>query len=439
MNRKLNGTGLSAPARQVLEIANEQFARGDLKTSAVLLQAVVALAAGDPLLLAALGSLHFRLGEFEPARRRFQEAIRLDPANPLLHAKLGAAWLGLHDLPATEAALERALVLDPDCEEALQLLANTHLQCGKADQAAALYHRLVALNPGHTEARLALGKALFLKGDTAGARGAFEQVLALEPASRTAQENLAALRAGGGAPQPAAAAAGGPGKPNGHPWPAEVAPWVAQAEEANARGQLPAALGALRQAARLAPLCAPLWIALANVQTRLCLHADALESCLAAEALQPEAADTQVRFAAAALRCEDIRRFDSAMERALQIEPTHPGALRLLADLNFEHHRCPDAARQYRQILEQAPGDGAAALGLARCELEAGNLEAALRAFEKALALDPASEPARQGLDRTLEKVARQTAARFRDGPKVNWIGVTSRLAQLDRPVAPVI
>jgi tetratricopeptide (TPR) repeat protein len=149
--------------------------------------------------------------------------------------------------------------------------------------------------------------------------------------------------------------------------------------------------------------------------------------------------DTLVRLAAAALRCEDIRRFESALGRALQLEPNHAGALRLLAGLNFQQQHYQDAARQYRQILGQTPQDSEAALGLGRCEFEAGHLEAARRAFEQVLELEPDLELAQENLKRVEEKIAQQTASQFRDRLKVNWIAVTSRLAQLRQPAPPAL
>lgn len=426
--------GPSGPALQLLQLANAQFARGDLKTTRILLQAVVELAPPDPLLLGALGSVHFQLGEFRQARRRLLAAIELDGANALLHAKLGAACLALRDLPAFEAALERALVLDPNCADALQLLANASLQCGSPARAAQLYRRLVALKPDDASALLALAKCLFVLEDRAGARAMFERVLRIEPGNAVARENLAVLdaRAGGpaGAVAPGAnAEAAAPSQPA-----ADVAQWVAQAEAACARGELPAALGALRMAAHQAPLCAPLWLALANIQTQLRLYPDALESCLAADALQPDVVDTLVPLAAAALRCDDIRRFEAALGRALELAPNHVGALRLLADLNFQEQRFPDAARQYSQILSQTPQDTEVALRLGRCELEAGHLEAARRALEQVLELEPGLESAQQDLNRIEEKSALKTSNHLRERVKVDWLGVAAKLAQLRQP-----
>jgi len=429
--------GPSGPALQVLKIANEQFARGDLKTSRVLLRAVVELAPAEVLLVASLGSVHFQLGEFQQARRWFKEAIELDHSNALLHAKLGAACLSLQDLPAFDAALERALVLDPNCAEALQLLANTSLQCGNAAQAAQLYQRLIALKPDDPSAWLALAKCLFVLGDKAGARSAFERVLGLEPGNPIARENLAVLEARAAAPAAVAAPESSASPSQAGPLSADVAGWVAQADAAVARGELPVALAALQQAARHAALCAPLWIALANIQTQLRQYPDALESCLAAEAIQPTAVDTLVRLAAAAVRCDDIPRFHSALGRALELEPNNVGALRLLADLNLQQKRYPDAARQYRQILRQTSQDSEVALCLGRCELEAGHLEAARRAFEQVLELEPGLESAQEQLKRVEEKIAQQTANQRRDRVKVNWLEVTSKLAQLGQPAAP--
>jgi tetratricopeptide (TPR) repeat protein len=342
----------------------------------------------------------------------------------------------LQDLPAFEAALERALVLDPNCAEALRLLANTSLQCGNAAQAAQLYQRLIALKPDDTSVLLPLAKCLFVLGDKAGARSAFKRVLGIDPANPVARENLAILEAPAAGPAfvPAPDSAAGASQPG--PLPADVANWVAQADAAYARGELLVALAALQQAARHAPLCATLWVALANIQTQLRLYPDALESCLAAEAMQPKVVDILVRLAAAALRCDDIPRFESALGRALGLEPGNIGALRLLADLNLQQKRYQDAARQYRQILQQTSQDSEVALCLGRCELEAGHLEAARRAFEQVLELEPGLEPAQQALKKLEEKIARQTANQRRDRVKVNWIEVTSKLAQLNQPAA---
>jgi|GEM_PF-6712480 len=186
--------GLSEPALQLLNIANEQYARGDLATCRVLLTAVLELAPANSPTLAALGSIHFQLGELPQARRRFEQAIELAPDNAILHVQLGAACLHLQDVPAFEAALHQALALDANCAEALQFLANLNLRLGQFAQAAKLYHRLLSLRPDEPAALLALAKCLYELGEEALCQAALERVLEVEPANQTARDNLAALR-----------------------------------------------------------------------------------------------------------------------------------------------------------------------------------------------------------------------------------------------------
>jgi len=87
---------------------------------------------------------------------------------------------------------------------------------------------------------------------------------------------------------------------------------------------------------------------------------------------------------------------EAKLRRAIELDATDLAAWLLLGGLYEERDQPFPAMNTYRQATRMAPGSMAARLGLARNLQVLGDVEAARRAVEQALELDPKSEDARR-------------------------------------------
>ena len=110
----------------------------------------------------------------------------------------------------------------------------------------------------------------------------------------------------------------------------------------------------------------------------------------------PAIAVAQARAAAQAGRTDE---FEAVLARALELEPGHPGALRLLAELHLQCGQPTDAARLCLQLLRRQPDDLAALELLAASFTAAGEQEAAADTYRRVLELDPQNVTARAHLE----------------------------------------
>jgi glycosyltransferase involved in cell wall biosynthesis/Tfp pilus assembly protein PilF len=110
----------------------------------------------------------------------------------------------------------------------------------------------------------------------------------------------------------------------------------------------------------------------------------------------PATAVAQARAAAHAGRTDE---FEAALARALELEPGHPPALRLLAELHLQCGQPADAARLCLQLLRRQPDDPSALELLAASFTAAGEQEAATDTYRRLLELDPQHPAARPHLE----------------------------------------
>lgn len=432
-----------------LTSAHAQFEAGNLPAARDFLALLDHLSAHTSDTLLALGNIHYQLKEFQAANTAYGRAAALQPNDAGLQTLLARTSLRLDDVPSFERHLGRALELDAENWDALKLLADSNRQAGHWEDAAQIYGRLVHQNPNEVEILLALAKCFHQLGERDTAQECLARVVHLDPTNQLARENLAILSGDAPAHQVHGLAAGLAANPAPTPVPpvgpppdpapgAPGAPADLQvADEAYARGDLPAAAAAMERAVRQAPESLPLRLAMGNLQFQLHQYPQALESYVVADTLQPDTVDTLVRLAATALRCQDAGRFEQALSRALELEPTNGNALRVLADLNFQNRRFENAGLLYQRILEQSPRATDVWLSVGRCEFELGHWEQSRQAFAQALALEPDHALARENHKVVSEKIALEAAKAPRQTTRVNWNEVGAKLARLRLPTPP--
>lgn len=131
----------------------------------------------DPMLAeaqAAIGNLHARDREWQPAEAAFREALRIDPSRATTYTDYVLAILqpmGRHQ--ESLELLERAGAADPLSLDVRRVLALTQVDAGLYDDAIASARWVLERDPHFPFADLWLGRALALSGKTAEAERIF--------------------------------------------------------------------------------------------------------------------------------------------------------------------------------------------------------------------------------------------------------------------------
>jgi tetratricopeptide (TPR) repeat protein len=399
--------------QSMLQTAQQHLQSDNLPAARDFLKMVGQLGGHDANSWHALGNVEFMLGNFEQAGRAFGKAARLRPTDAGLQVLLAVTCLRLRDTPSCQAYLSRAFALEPSSPDAFKVLADLHRESGEWNQAAQIYGKLIQANPDNVEILLSLALCFHKSGENEVAHDALVRVLQIDPDNRIARDNLAVLQRGAGVPETPAHGPSSTESPASED--ALNAPAQQHFSEANrffTQGDIPAARLCLERAAACAPRAFDVLICLGNVQFQLEDFSAALATFRTASTIRPNDAGVQVRLAFAALRCELIDEFETALARALELEPANPDALRLLANLNLQGGRFTDAAKAYRAVLAQIPGDIPSLLSLGKCCFELAGYDEARRSFEKVLELDPANSIARENLDVVQRCLSQKTSGR---------------------------
>jgi protein O-mannosyl-transferase len=182
---------------------------------------------------------------------------RLHYAAGLLAAREG-------DLPAAVEELEAALALAPGLADARLDLANALAGTGRFEAAVDRYGEVLARDPASLVALVQRAAASANLGRFEAARADLDKALELEPGHAEAQLRLGVVLARQGEPEAAAArfaaaAAAGEGTR------VEAEAWVALAELARGRGELPDAAAAYRRAIGADPALVPALAGLASL------------------------------------------------------------------------------------------------------------------------------------------------------------------------------
>jgi tetratricopeptide (TPR) repeat protein len=100
----------------------------------------------------------------------------------------------------------------------------------------------------------------------------------------------------------------------------------------------------------------------------------------------------------------------ACLQQALVVEPNHPEALKLLADLDVRAERYADAQAKYDQIAEQGGITSEALHALAFCQFKTGNTARAVDTYKQLLTFDAEDELATHNLA-MIEKLVNETPA----------------------------
>ena len=174
----------------LLEDAEFFNSAGNVDSTAETLEQAVNLAPNDAIIVSALGSVYFKLGEYEKAREMFRKEIELNPRDADAYTRLAMAALFCERVDEFESAIGIAVEINPNHMEALRFLGKINLQTDRHLDAAKIFAKLIELNPKFPEFYLALGYAFHEGGEKETAKTVFERVLEIDPENECAINNL---------------------------------------------------------------------------------------------------------------------------------------------------------------------------------------------------------------------------------------------------------
>ncbi len=181
--------------------------------------------------------------------------------------------------------------------------------------------------------------------------------------------------------------------------------FLQKAEEAFNKLDLAQARDSLRRALDYDPTSLELTIGLGDVLMTLGDPVAARWEYVRAMALDASSVVAHNKLALAEFRLQRFEESQAALERALNIEPAHPGTLKLLGDLQYHQGRFSDAIQFYRKVARQTPDDLEVLLLLGNCYFKTGDFPMAKDAYERVLQLQPAHPVAQESLQFVLSKL----------------------------------
>ena len=246
---------------------------------------------------------------------------------------------------------------------------------GQVSQARDWLDRALDLVPGQLDLMEAITELDCHLGQLDDARKRFGIILAADP--RRASAGMDRIRDALGlarAPMPAQLPTSS----------ADIEPFTRSAFAAVERDDIAGAVKALESARRIRPRHSGVLVALGNLYGRAGNHLAAIEALKDAIASDATNSSAYVLLARAAVRLDRVTEFETALARALEIDPACASAHRLLGDLMLEANNYSDAARHYRQALSHSDADAGILLSLANCMERCGEADAAAACRDEA-------------------------------------------------------
>ncbi|MDE0694094.1 MAG: tetratricopeptide repeat protein [Gammaproteobacteria bacterium] len=290
-------------------------------------------------------------GQLDGAAQDFRAALEIDPAHAPSHYRLGTLLLDRGDAGGAATHLRRALAADANSAAALEALAD----------------------------------AAIATQEWAEARGLLERAWQAEPAGRLAYKRaIVERRLGNDQTAERWLARRGRDAPTVHdPLLLEVAAlslnprfYIEAAANAEARGEVDAALAAYTEATSLAPNDASVGLALARALVRHGRPAAALEE--SRRILSLDGSPARALHASLAMQQGEHAEAERSYAELAQAEPEQASHLYWLAMSRLAQGACAEARAPLAEALRLAPASGEAHLVAARTEALCGDADAAL-------------------------------------------------------------
>jgi tetratricopeptide (TPR) repeat protein len=314
-----------------------------------------------------LGDVHYAVGttngaaartKFAAAQDQYREAVSLDDQSARLHYKLGLAAFRAGQLPAAIAALRSAIKLEPRFPEAHYVLGMSLRASQQTEEAVGELERAVSLAPALLAAREELVDIYASQRRYEARLTHLEALLALQPAaSRERALGIAYARA----------------------------------------GNLDRAVGQLARATQRYPNDGDTYVALGRLWLDRGSAGGRVELGKALEALRAgvnddSTSEAMTLFGRALLMSGDVARAEQMLQRATTRYPVDPDAFLHLADAAQRRGRLVIAQRaliDYAALIPAASIAGPLLARIGEAHMQLGDLEAARRTIDAALAKDP--------------------------------------------------
>lgn len=371
------------------------------------------------------GQAHVRLGDFARADEAFARARSISPRDPALLVDTALSRLARGDLEAGMGQLQSAAQADPQGIGAELALVAAHLRQRRIAPALAVVDGIERKQPRSALADYLRGRIHLRSGDAIKARASFERALLKEPTNHRVVQNLASLDRADGRSDLARAryesllkadpratsamlALAGLALQDGEPlekvraWldravqvdPADSRAWRGAVALQRDAGDTVGALTRARSAVAAVPNDIEVQAALADVLLAEGDVQQAINALNRAVELQPDAVGAHLRLAGAHVAAGNMTRATQHAERALRLTPESGPAARLAIGLALLQERPARALEIARAVQARRAALGWQLVGEVHAHRE--DWDDAAAAFRRALAEEPATEPALQ-------------------------------------------
>jgi len=377
-------------------------------------QARAWVSTGDVQALGRLGQVYQALEEHAAALGCFAAAAALDPGQVLWTYGLGAQCqaMALHD--AAIEALDRAAAMDPDYPTTWARLGTLHLERGDLDEAQRCFEAYERLEPVTALGLIGQGRVALARGDAGSAERVLLRAVDRSPDDYMVHRLLGRVFAAQGRAEPARRQQQVADRlPQYAGWlqfdrRLSEAHALADTQRhlnnmlrvAAAKGDWPLCLSIAGELARRRPDDWNMLTNLSRIYRQLGRLDDAEDAIGKALALDPGNADLEVARAEIAFKREDYQSTMRIIDRALELDPDHAGALELLSRTLHLMGRSDEAIATARRTIEVEPQRSSAWLVLALVQSESGRRADAVATLRGLLDRDPANTQARSMLGR---------------------------------------
>ncbi|MBK8598414.1 MAG: tetratricopeptide repeat protein [Holophagales bacterium] len=294
------------------------------------------------------------------AVRWYREALRVRPVYPEAQSNLGVALVALGDAKGAIRHLEEALSIWPGYANGRNNLGTAQEAAGDVPAALRQYREAVRLDPDHARAHNNLARLLARTGDVEAALSHHRDAIRLRPGWAEAHRDLGTTLA--------------------------------------SAGRTLEAIEAYAEALKLQPGDATalngLGLALASsgrLEEARARFGEALRA-------EPRHAEAHNNLGTSLATGGDLDGATRHFEEAVRLKPDYADARRNLGTAALSRGDVEAAERQLKEAARLAPDDARAYDLLGVALARAGRLGEAIGAFERAVALDPASASFRQNL-----------------------------------------
>jgi tetratricopeptide (TPR) repeat protein len=341
------------------------------------------------------------------ALEQIKFAVGTDPRSADAQLTLARIQLALHNNDAALKAFDDTLRLDPTSFAAQLELADLHRARNELDTSLQFAETALKAHPESVPAKLALIRTLMIReDDQKRAESAVQNLIAEHPNSAPAQSALGAL-------------------------------WLAKNEQAAAR----------RSFERALQLDSTSLEALSGLTALDLAHKDAKNARARIEtvlAKYPNAAGPLLLSAKIYALTGDGAKMESALTRALKVDPSNPEIYGLLGQMYVSERRLPEATKQFTEIVRINPTSVPATMMLGLLAYVQKDWAGAESWWKRTLAIDPRAAAAANdlawlyadrgdNLDVALQ-LAYTAKGQYPDLPEVNdtlgWVYFKKKLPQ---------